>query len=115
MRMWGVNPKLMCNQHLLGEHLEMHMFAGCITKGKKIDGYVSGKLVVIEKISQRHDELVAEMKARNMNHRSPLLLSTDRIGGVIDIKENEEELGRRCSECRKQMVDEHAKNVCGTR
>ena len=26
MRMWLVDPKFMCNQHLLGEHVEMHSF-----------------------------------------------------------------------------------------
>ena len=33
MRMWNVDPKLMCNKHLLGEHVEMHMFFGTIQKG----------------------------------------------------------------------------------
>ena len=32
MRMWLVPPQLMCDQHLLGEHLEMHMFIGTIRK-----------------------------------------------------------------------------------
>ena len=26
MRMWMVNPRIMCRQHLLGEHVEIHMF-----------------------------------------------------------------------------------------
>lgn len=30
MRMWMVDPKIMCRKHLLGEHLELHMLAGCI-------------------------------------------------------------------------------------
>ena len=25
MRMWMVNPKMMCNKHLLGEHVELHL------------------------------------------------------------------------------------------
>ena len=33
MRMWLVNPALLCRQHLLGEHVEMHMFAGHILEG----------------------------------------------------------------------------------
>jgi hypothetical protein len=30
MRMWMVNPRIMCGNHLLGEHLETHMFYGII-------------------------------------------------------------------------------------
>ena len=30
MRMWGVDPKQMCRQHLLGEHVELHMQAGAV-------------------------------------------------------------------------------------
>jgi hypothetical protein len=43
--MWGINPKKLCNQHLLGEHLEMHMFVGCIKKGISLKGYYENKLV----------------------------------------------------------------------
>ena len=39
MRLWLVNPKLMCNKHILGEHLETHMFVGCINKKKNLKGY----------------------------------------------------------------------------
>ena len=33
MRMWMIDPKLLCRKHLLGEHLEIHMFVGTINKG----------------------------------------------------------------------------------
>ena len=33
MRMWNVDVTKMCNKHLLGEHVEMHMFVGIIIKG----------------------------------------------------------------------------------
>ncbi len=36
--MWGVSPKKLCNQRLLGEHLEMHMFLVCIKKGISLKG-----------------------------------------------------------------------------
>ncbi len=30
MRMWMVDTKKLCRQHLLAEHSEMHMFAGAL-------------------------------------------------------------------------------------
>ena len=35
MRDWKVNPKLLCRQHLLGNHLEVHMFVGTLRRGGK--------------------------------------------------------------------------------
>ena len=57
MRMWKVNPKVMCRQHLLGEHVEMHMFVGCWNKGIKLNGYLEGGLVELCEVKNRHDEL----------------------------------------------------------
>lgn len=45
MRMWMVPPELMCRQHLLGEHVELHMFVGAINKGTSVvtlPGYCEG-------------------------------------------------------------------------
>jgi hypothetical protein len=102
MRMWLIDPKKMCRQHLLGEHVEMHMFVGAINKNISIDGYIDGGLVEPRKIKARHSELVAEMKRRGMNHKSPLPKFSVRglPKGNVDIKANMKELKRRCKECR---------------
>ena len=34
--MWNIKTEKMCNQHLLGEHVEMHMFVGTLNKNKSI-------------------------------------------------------------------------------
>jgi Pyrimidine dimer DNA glycosylase len=34
MRMWLVDPRLMCSQHLLGEHVELHMLVGSLNRKK---------------------------------------------------------------------------------
>ncbi|MBN2072621.1 MAG: hypothetical protein JW770_01575 [Actinobacteria bacterium] len=106
MRMWGVEPVMLCNQHLLGEHVEMHMFAGCLRKGMSLKGYYRNKLVCARSIKKRHDELAAEMIARGMKHKSPLeelVLPGDYEYGEIDIEVNIRELSRRCPDCRKQL------------
>jgi hypothetical protein len=64
MRMWLVDPKTMCRNHLLGEHVELHMLAGCLEKKKSIKAYIDKGLVDLGLITKRHDELVSEMKIR---------------------------------------------------
>lgn len=64
MRMWMVNPKLLCGKHLRGEHVEMHMFEGCIRLGKSIKGYLEKGFVDPKRIKSRHNELAQEMLNR---------------------------------------------------
>ena len=105
MRMWNVNPKLMCRQHLLGEHLEMHMFAGTIKKGIKIDGYIKNGLVQIGDIKNRHDILALEMFMRGYKHKSLMLPFNEghKTYPKINIKANIIELKRRCNECKERL------------
>ena len=104
MRMWLVDPKLMCNRHLLGEHVEMHMFAGTIRKGKSIQGYLDRHLVETGKIALRHDELAAEMAHRGMNHKTPLAQPFCHPCGLVQEYLNLMELVRRCPECRERII-----------
>jgi hypothetical protein len=103
MRMWGVDPAVMCDRHLLGEHAEMHMFVGCINRGMSIGGYVDGGLVDTSLIRRRHDSLAGEMLRRGMRHASPLPVYRIKRQGGIDIPRNEQELFRRCGRCRERM------------
>lgn len=101
--MWKVDPEILCRNHLLGEHLEMHMFHGCMKQGKKLDGYIRKGLVEIHCIKQRHDELCKEMKRRNYNHISPLE-EVDRLsfGGEVNVSASLVDLLSRCPKCKKR-------------
>ena len=101
--MWGVKPVLLCRQHLLGEHLEMHMFAGTIKKKISIAGYLENNLVDISLIKARHDDLAAEMTRRGYNHNSPLKLGRVPVGGRINRNKNLKELYKRCPACRQRI------------
>jgi len=105
MRMWNVNPKFLCLNHLLGEHLECHMFLGCLEKGTSVQGYLDNGLLEIHHVRKRHDELASEMKSRGMNHNSPINETQFdcRIEGCIDCNENIQELKRRCPKCRERI------------
>ena len=75
VRIWDVNPALLCRQHLLGEHRELHGLWNILVHGKA--GYSfhpetrrwQGKLAALYR---RHERLVAEMRRRGYNHESPL-------------------------------------------
>lgn len=104
MRMWGIPPELMCRKHLLGEHVEMHMFIGAIKKGKSVQGFLDKKLINPREVVNRHNELVVEMLRRGMNHKSPLGYDCSQLPEVeLDIRENIFDLMNRCEMCRTRM------------
>lgn len=94
------DPKIMCRQHLLGEHVELHMFVGTIRKGVSMQGYVDNNLLELSSIEARHDELVAEMERRGMNHHSPLPAFQSRNFGKVDREAAKADLLSRCEKCR---------------
>ena len=103
MRMWNVPTKFLCNNHLLGEHLETHMFVGCINKGKSLQGYINNSLVEIDNIENRHNLLAKEMIKRGFNHKSPLPKYNNDLLGNVNVETNIKELIERCKECRKRI------------
>lgn len=75
MRIWDVEPRHLCRQHLLGEHRELHGLWNILVQGKR--GYRhhpetrrwEGRL---HALFLRHEALVAEMQRRGYNHGTPL-------------------------------------------
>lgn len=104
-----VRPALMCNRHLLGEHVELHMLVSTINSGKSIRGYLEG-LVDPGLIQSRHDDIAAEMRLRNMNHYSPIAAVTISCppGKAIIEADNINELARRCQACAVLTADINA-------
>ena len=109
MRMWMVNPAVMCNKHLLGEHVECHMLVGHLQRKRRITNYIRLNLLQPKSLRERHDQLAYEMGNRSMLHKSPLpefdlsyLPDVHRIY-TVNIEESIIELSRRCSKCRKLL------------
>jgi len=75
MRIWDIEPKKLCRNHLLGEHREFHAIWNILNKHKK--GYANhpetkrwkGKL---KALYCRHENIVKEMKGRGFRHKSNL-------------------------------------------
>ena len=104
MRMWMCNPKWMCRQHLLGEHLECHMFASELKKGKKLQGFKDNNLLETRMVKNRHDMLASEMGERGYNHKSPLNDRFSDDGSRIDQEKSFTELINRCSRCNDRYI-----------
>lgn len=105
MRMWMTQPETMCRKHLLGEHVELHMFVGMINKGTSVEGFLTKNLLEPESLYARHNALAAEMNRRRYAHNSPLaaaLFSTltyQQYKVKINRPASLAELHRRCPEC----------------
>jgi hypothetical protein len=75
MRIWDIPPALLCRNHLLGEHRELHAIWSILIHNKK--GYAHHPETLRWKGKQnalylRHEQLVKEMQRRGYHHLSPL-------------------------------------------
>lgn len=108
MRMWMVDPKIMCRKHLLGEHVECHMFRSVIVSGKKIDGYIRNNCLEIQNLKDRHDKLAKEIEDRGYNHKSPMEeISSEfflKWKCEVDPVKSLDDLLERCIDCQERMV-----------
>ena len=107
-----VDPRIMCRQHLLGEHVEIHMFTGIIDRGYSVKGYLEKGLLEVHNLYKRHEELVREMKRRNYRHNSEIdkkWKHAEQLGS-IDKEKNLRQLLDRCSRCRERHERTRALN-----
>ena len=102
-----INPELLCNKHLLGEHGELHKFIPSFRKKYSIDNRISPVVQIeLSSYQQRHDELADEMLSRGMNHKSPLpelpdfsYLPEEQYNAKVDIDISIKDLKERCYDC----------------
>lgn len=106
MRLWMVDPEVMCYKHLLGEHFETHMFYGLIKLKRKLNGFVNNNKLEIKSLKSRHDELAKEMLKRgfkyNSEYKDDLDLSyidQSLINKEMNTSESLNDLVSRCLEC----------------
>lgn len=117
MRTWDLHVSDLCDQHLLGEHRELHAIWSILTdENPEERGYYDhpetqrwiGKLNILYR---RHSRQVEEMMRRGMNHDSPL----DKVLIYGQDEEHRQEvhldppneqvkmLRKRCEECRERI------------
>ena len=99
MRMYLVNPKFMCDKHLVREHDACHVFSGSVTKAhhRRDTGTFESA-----QIKPCHDAVVEEMERRGIVHGSPLIyFDNDRNLGVVDREKSLVDL-LQCPDCKAQ-------------
>lgn len=103
--MWMIDPRLMCDRHLLGEHVECHMLAGTLARGRSISGFIDKRLLEPASLAERHAALAEEMRARGFSHRSPLpdvdlaAMTQDARDCRVDVSRSRDDLLARCEAC----------------
>jgi hypothetical protein len=112
MRMWMIDPSLLCRKHLLGEHNEIHKHRHNFEKHHSVTGRIY-PIVLIEPASMelRHEEVIKEMIARGYNHQSPYVqpnishLPVDQQNVKVDRHYNLQDLCNRCVDCKQRILD----------
>ena len=106
MRMWLCNPKILCRNHLLGEHNEIHKavgnlnYSGIWTKSLIQKGFLEPQNFI-----KRHDELVKEMLKRGYKHNSPLEFNNnENLKGCVNREQSLKDLLSRCKGCKKRYA-----------
>jgi hypothetical protein len=108
--MWQCDPKILCTQHLLGEHGEIHKHRWTFEKKHKKDRYIINNCIEPKDMKNRHDLLAEELKNRGMNHKSPFempdisYLPEAQREYTIDRAAALKELFARCEKCRNNHV-----------
>lgn len=111
MRMWLCDPRILCRRHLLGEHLEQHMFLGTLKKNKKVNGFLEKNLFEPTVLHQRHEDLKDEMIRRGYNHNS--FMTEEECSCILDMPDEKrdkkinrevalDDLLSRCEKCRER-------------
>lgn len=126
MRQWLVRADLMCRPHLLGEHLEAHMFQGSMRGNISLQGYYDNNLFFGPIfLLHRHNELTMFLKGQLIQHKTQMTLETigEAVGplpGLVHsrlyyadtsittdmIKQSRMDLLSRCSTCRNLHLKE---------
>jgi hypothetical protein len=114
--MWMVDPKIMCQKHLCGEHLELHMFLSHIKAGKKVDGYLKNNCLEPRMIWKRHCDIESEMLKRSYNPKTPIYghdclcildLATEQQYWEINKEKSLNDLLERCPRCRERFREQN--------
>jgi hypothetical protein len=110
MRMWMINPKYMCNKHLVGEHGEIHKHRWCFERKQSVKGRIFPNVQIEpSSMKMRHDDLAREMLDRGMNHQSPYempdisYLPNNQRYAKVDVNMSFIDLVGRCDKC-KQLI-----------
>lgn len=116
MRQWMLPVIIMCKQHLLGEHVEIHMFRGHLNRKRNVHDYIKNNCLEPLSLHERHDAIADEIDRRHKlkefkkskGHQSPLFgisldhLSQTHLHHKIDKLQSLNDLLKRCPKCKER-------------
>lgn len=106
MRMWNIEPRLLCEKHLIQEHSDMHEIVFRFQLGLEVVGFVRDGSIDPTGVYVRHLNLEAEMTRRGATKFSPIsfvqwrALSQWYGSQLIDVGQSLTELKNLCEACR---------------
>ena len=104
MRQWyNIDPARLCRKHLLGQHVEMHMAAGHLKRGRRLGKLYDEGWIDPGRIREYHDKSAGEMLRRGYRHDSPLDWIDGKPCGNQDAARHMAELTGRCRECKRRI------------
>lgn len=77
MRVWDIEPRDLCQKHLVAEHRELHGLWNILTKHKGVGGYSRHPETLrwvgkTKALYLRHEALIDEFTKRGYKHHTPL-------------------------------------------
>ena len=108
MRMWMVDPSLLCKNHLLGEHYELHCIIGAIeTNPEWVKRLIKHGYIEMDKIESRHRKLVRDGRFKD---KTPLKFDYSKVSkqfppGEVDREKSIRDLKQRCEHCKRRIED----------
>jgi hypothetical protein len=109
IRMWMVDPRIMCTRHLCQEHCEIHRLVANLRKGRNVRKYLLQQVIDISSIYARHEEIEDEIIARGGKLDSPLsavecVAFARWYGSVtINMSRSLSDLSSCCKQCQKKI------------
>lgn len=107
-----IDPKLLCNNHLLGEHGEIHKHRHVFVKKYSIAGRIEPKVQIEpESMHERHEQLAKEMVRRKIKHQSPYVqpdlsyLKPKHRFAKVNTEISISDLSSRCENCRANLIN----------
>ena len=109
MRMWMLNPKIMCHNHLAGEWRELFTIVDHLQRKRKVDKYITNNCLELQSIQERYVELKKEKKRRKHKKFKQLPLDYD-ISYLpqehqeykVDTEASLKDLLSRCEKCKRR-------------
>jgi hypothetical protein len=108
MRMWMVDTKILCKQHLMGEYREHFAIAGLMRLKRRFDGYIRNNLVEPTAITNRFKSIREEMLSRGYEPKKEFIspdisyLPEEHRNYKVNVQSSLDDLLGRCPECTKR-------------